>query len=395
MTEGPTPTSPDALRRMVATVTGRLLARVGPHHVQDVEDCVQDAVLRALETWPYRGTPEQPQAWLARVAWHRWVDRYRQRVRAHLAADQLATPVLAPHEEDDHATLHAVFVCASEAVPPSARIALTLRLACGLGVSETATLLEVPRATLDKRLTRGRAALAQVPLSKPYVRRSRLPVVLETLAALFTSGIETMGGTSVTGPARASEALYLMDDVLAHPVLHDASSAWGCAAWMRLTAARLPARCSSTGRVSLREQDRRLWSSTLLRSGLGALGRAAAGEVSAWHLMAAIAAVHAEAATWADTDWVRVRQLHEDLVHLRGSEGDHLGLAVAVWHTSGPQAARDDLRARPQSSAPYFALQAELSEALGEDADAHWASAMAQAHTDADRAYYASRRGPD
>jgi RNA polymerase sigma factor (sigma-70 family) len=380
---------PHTLRRLVGSTAGRLFARVGPAHVHEIEDCVQDALVRALEMWPYHGVPHDPGAWLARVAWNRWIDRHRRRRTEKRAVAELALEeTTAPQSRDD--TVTALFVGASLGLPPTARVPLTLRLACGLGPKEIAQLLDLSLATVEKRLTRGRSALAKVNHANVVIED--LATVLETLAALFTAGVEAMPDDRAMGAGRVSEALYLIDDVVAHPQLSEQPAAWACAAWMRLTAARLPARTNHFERVSFRSQDRSRWSGELLRLGFEALQHAArAKELSVWHLMAGISALHAEATNWESTNWPRVRGLYQDLVRMRNSPGDSLGLAVAIWRTDGPKAALRWLSTRPLKSAMYFSLLAELSEDLGLDASAHWAEAQRQARTPADLAFYRRR----
>ncbi len=380
-----------ALRRFAGVTTGRLLARVGVRQVHEVEDCVQDALVRALETWPYNGVPEDPSAWLTRVAWHRWVDRHRRYETEARAIAEL-TVVDANTTPDGHETVLALFVGASENVPPTARIPLTLRLACGLGSMEIANLLDLAPATVEKRLTRGRSALTRIAHAETVVSVSALPTVLETLAAFFTAGVEALPEGGAMAAARAAEALHLIDEVLAHPQLGDVPVAWACAAWMRLTAARLPARTDDRERVSLRRQDRSRWSGILMRLGFEALGRATgASTLSVWHLMAGISALHAEAPNWESTNWARVRALYEDLVRIRGQLGDSLGLGVAIWQTDGPDAARTWLLSRSLKTGPYHALMAELCEDSGIAPGAHWRAAIDESRSDADRVYYARR----
>ena len=382
---------PHALRRLVGSVCGRLLARVGRSQVGEVEDCVQDALVRAFSSWPYQGVPDDPGAWLTRVAWHRWIDRHRRHALEQRAMTELVEASAVP-SAGRHDTLLALFVGASSTVPPTARVSLSLRLACGLGSKEIARLLELTLAAVEKRLTRGRTALAQAARKDVDVTAASLGSVLETLAALFTAGVEAFPEDATTGPARAAEALHLMDDVVGHPELGEEPVAWACAAWMRLTAARLPARTEKLRRVSFRDQDRSRWSGALLRSGLEALQQASrASRLSVWHLMAGIAALHAEAPTWESTNWRRVRSLYEDLFRVRGSYGDFLGLAVAIWRTDGAKAAERWLDTRRRDSAPHHALVAELCEEAGLDASGHWTAAMSRSRSPEDRAYYCCR----
>jgi RNA polymerase sigma factor (sigma-70 family) len=324
--------------------------------VRDVglaEELAQDALVVALERWPETGVPRKPGAWLMATAKHRALDQLRRRrmlKRKHeelgreLAAEQ---PTTAPDYEtalDDEVgddLLRLVFVACHPALPTEGRVALTLRLLCGLTSEEIARAYLVPEPTVAQRIVRAKRTLAAagVPFEVPRGKEleARLASVLEVVYLVFNEGYAATAGEDWIRPALCEEALRLAR-ILAtlaptEPEVH------GLAALLELQASRLEARVGPDGApVLLPDQDRRRWDRVLIRRGLAALARAEAlgGPGGSYTLQAAIAACHARAATAADTDWARIAALYGELSRLTPSPVVELNRAVAVAMAEGP-----------------------------------------------------------
>lgn len=335
--------------RLIASLA-RLVRDVGL-----AEELAQDAFVAALEQWPREGVPERPGAWLMATAKHRAIDRIRrERARddkyAQLAADpSLAAAGSAPAPEDtvealDDDLLSLIFTACHPVLPREARVALTLRLLGGLTTEEIARAFLVPPATLGQRISRAKRTLreAQVPFAVPQEDElaERLSAVLEVVYLVFNEGYAATSGDDWVRRDLAGEAMRL-GRVLAglmprEPEVH------GLLALMALQASRFPARTGPGGEhILLADQDRGRWDRTLIAHGLAALQRATRlrRPLGPYTLQAAIAAVHARAPTFADTDWEAIVALYDALAQLTPSPVVALNRAVAILHADGPQAA--------------------------------------------------------
>ena len=305
-------------RRQAAQIVASLTRAIGSRHLSLVEEAVQDALLRALQQWPYRGLPDDPAAWLHRVARNRALDRLRhQRIvdttAAAVLASAEATTVIAPSArlpresrlDDDQ--LGMMFVTCHPVLSPEARVALTLKVVGGFNVGEIARAFLADERTVAQRLVRAKKLLRQrnVPFGPPGPRDvvARLDSVLEAVYLLFNEGYAATAGDRLIRDDISGEAIRL-----AALLTRDSSTAlprtWALLSLLLLHAARFPARVSSDGELFLlRDQDRSKWDAALIAEGLRALDRSAAGvEVSAYHLQAEIAACHAVAPHWRETD---------------------------------------------------------------------------------------------
>ncbi|MEW1927238.1 MULTISPECIES: RNA polymerase sigma factor [unclassified Streptomyces] len=350
----------DAPRSAIETVfrieSPRLVAGVA-RIVRDVgiaEELAQDALVAALEQWPQAGVPDNPGAWLMTTAKRRAIDLVRRRERyarklQEMGRDLAAAP---PHVDEpaepadpddiDDDLLRLVFTACHPVLSAEARIALTLRLLGGLTTPEIARAMLVPETTVAQRIVRAKRTLAAkgVAFEVPYgaEREGRLGSVLDVIYLIFNEGYAATAGDDWLRPSLCEDALRLAR-VLAglmprEPEVH------GLAALLELQASRAAARTGPKGEpVLLADQDRRHWNLPLIRRGFAALARAhsaAPGAAGPYALQAAIAACHANASSYEDTDWSQIAVLYELLAARTPSPVIELNRAVAVSMASGP-----------------------------------------------------------
>jgi RNA polymerase sigma-70 factor (ECF subfamily) len=369
-------------RRQSAQIVATLTRAIGAPHLALAEEAVQDALVTALQQWPYRGIPDDPAAWLFRVARNRALDRLRHQrmaddktreVESHVAPISLAAvpeALLAgdvPPLEDDQLAM--MFLTCHPAVPHESRVALTLKIVGGFSVGEITRAFLAQPATIQQRLVRAKRLLRErdVPFERPDSAGAseRLDSVLEAIYLMFNEGYAATAGDVLLREDISAEAIRLAALVTRHPSTAY-PRAWALLALLLLHAARFRARVSSEGELFLlRDQDRGRWDRTLIAEGLRALDRAAAGhEISTYHLEAEIAACHAVAASWQETDWPRILDCYDQLARLTGSPVVALNRAIARAQVAGARAAIADLeqiRAHP-ALRQYHLLPAVLAE---------------------------------
>jgi len=324
------------------------------------EECVQDAYARALATWSTTGVPSKPGAWLTTVARRRAIDLARRGSRHDRAAPLLVdrSAALGPDElpapeiVDDR--LRLIFTCCHPALGPDAQVALTLRLICGLTTAEVARAFLVSEPTMAARITRAKKkiAVARIPYRVPPVEElpNRIDAVLTVIHLLYTTGHTSPAGTALLRRDLVERSVDLAR-VLRDLLPGDADVA-GLLALILLTDARRATRLGDDGRLLLlADQDRSQWDHGAIREGVmlvrEALRRRPPGRFA---LMAAIAAVHAEAPSWDATDWGEIVGLYDLLVDMWPSPVVALNRAVAVGLAQGPEAglaALDALSAEP------------------------------------------------
>ncbi|MFD5077587.1 RNA polymerase sigma factor [Streptomyces sp. NPDC058371] len=345
--------------RIIAGVT-RIVRDVGI-----AEELAQDALVAALEQWPRDGVPDNPGAWLTATAKHRAIDLVRRRERyarklAEVGRDLESAPqhVDAPADPDDidDDLLRLVFTACHPVLSAEARIALTLRLLGGLTTPEIARAYLAPEATVAQRIVRAKRTLAAkgVAFEVPYgpEREARLGSVLEVIYLIFNEGYAATAGDDLLRPALCEDALRLAR-VLAE-LMPKEPEVHGLTALLELQSSRTAARTGPAGEpVLLRDQNRRRWNRMLIRRGFAALGRANAvstGGPGPYALQAAIAACHAQAYAYEDTDWRRIVALYDLLAARSPSPVVELNRAVAVSMAEGPEPALalvDALAAEP------------------------------------------------
>jgi RNA polymerase sigma factor (sigma-70 family) len=393
----------------------RLIAGVA-RIVRDVgiaEELAQDALVAALEQWPRDGVPDNPGAWLTATAKHRAIDLVRRRERyarklAEVGRDlEAAGPYLdRPSDPDDidDDLLRLVFTACHPVLSAEARIALTLRLLGGLATPEIARAFLVPEPTIAQRVVRAKRTLAtrNVAFEVPYGpdREARLGSVLEVIYLIFNEGYAATAGDDLLRPALCEDALRLAR-VLAQ-LMPKEPEVHGLLALLELQTSRAAARTGPTGEpVLLADQDRRRWNRPLIARGFTALGCATAsapGTPGPYALQAAIAACHAQAYTYEETDWPKIATLYALLAARAPSPVVELNRAVAVSMAEGPGPALeivDGLAAEPALRDYHLlpSVRGDLLRRLGrtEEARAEFVRAAGLARNERERALLLAR----
>jgi RNA polymerase sigma factor (sigma-70 family) len=394
----------DVWRREAPHVLGALARRHGDWG--DCEDAVQEALLAAHDQWPTSGVPEHPRGWLVRVASRRLVDARRSRTSREHREEAYAVDVPGAATDDPAAgrddTLELLLLCCHPVLTPASRVALTLRAVAGLTTAQVGAAFYVPEATMAQRISRAKATLREHGIGFATVDPAELPdrlaAVLRVLYLTFTEGHTASAGEDLVDGALATEALRLARDL--HDRLPHDDEVAGLLALMLLTHARRPARVDGDGElVPLADQDRTLWDRAAVAEGVALLERVLPrGVVGAYQLQAAIAAVHAEAASFDDTDWVQVVALYRMLAEHHPSPTVTLNLAVAVAAAMGPEAGLAELAPLLDDPAALrrhrvHAVRAHLLEQSGRPAEAREAYAVAaRLATNAREQRYLNRR---
>ena len=373
----------DAHRREWAFVLAATVRIAGD--IDLAEECVQDAYARALTAWRDQGVPARPAAWLTTVARRRAIDILRRRavhdrVLPELLVDEEpADPVAADRPDVPDDRLRLVFTCCHPALAPEARVALTLRLVCGLTTAEVARMFLVQESTMAARITRAKKkiAAARIPYRVPRIEElpERTDAVLTVVHLVFTTGHTAPVGAELVRSDLAELALSLAR--MLRLLLPDDADVAGLLGLILLTHARRSTRVSEDGSLALlSDQDRSRWDAEGIVEGLAlvreALTRRPPGRFA---LMAAIAAVHAEAPTWSATDWAELVGLYDLLVAIWPSPVVALNRAVALGFADGPETglvALDRLADEPQlASYAYLpSARAGLLARLGKDDEA-------------------------
>ena len=332
-------------RRVFAT----LIRLLGDFDV--AEEAMQDAFKAAIEQWPLDGMPRNPTAWLVSTGRFRAIDGLRRRARfdsLDASFDQLTADAessaddstsLEPGEilEDD--SLRLIFTCCHPALAPDAQVALTLREVCGLSTSEIAHAFLTPVPTLAQRLVRAKSKIraARIPYQVPERAElaDRLSSVLRVIYLVFNEGYSATSGAAVTRLELSAEAIRLARLLLG---LLPEPEVMGLLALMLLHESRRTARTTASGDlILLDDQDRGLWDGTLIAEGQALVQRALpAREAGPYTVQAAIAAVHAEAANPAATDWTQIVGLYDVLARIEASPVVELNRAVAIAMRDGP-----------------------------------------------------------
>jgi RNA polymerase sigma-70 factor, ECF subfamily len=395
-----------AFARMVATLT-RIL---GPRHLSLAEEAAQDALLKALQLWPHQGVPANPSAWLIQVAKNRALDLLRRdqrlveldlsnadRDRAPAARSQAvaASPAMfasadfdpsaaarlrseTPPPDDDQLAM--MFLACHPILPREARVALTLKTVCGFGVGEIARAFLAREDAISQRLVRAKRQLRDADVDFELAASDyaeRLDSVLDVLYLLFNEGYTAHAGDQLVRSDLCREAIRL-GDLLAAPgaklcTANGATAVHALLALMHLQAARLPARVGD-GDVLLRlaDQDRSLWDQSSIARGLYHLDAAASGDtLTVYHVEAGIAACHAVAPRYDDTDWPRIADLYDSLIVMKPTPVVALNRAIALSRVHGPGAglAAVETIAGDAVLARYYLLHATMGELALETGD--------------------------
>jgi len=408
-------TQGDSAREMVAAVyqteSRRVLATLirllGDFDL--AEEAVHEAFASAVEQWPREGVPANPRAWLVSAGRFRAIDTLRRRARFDASLEELANRINADSEkqpvldgegvEDDR--LRLIFTCCHPALAPEAQVALTLREVCGLTTEEIARAFLTTPSTLAQRIVRAKAKIKSAGIPYQVPSRADLPerldAVLHVVYLVFNEGYAASSGASLTRADLSGEAIRLgrlIAELLPEP------DVLGLLALMLLQESRRPARTSPAGElILLEDQDRALWNREQIAEGLDLVQRAIASRrVGPFTLQAAIASVHAEAASAAQTDWWRIVGFYDVLAELEPSPVVALNRAVAVAMRDGPRAgvALIDKILAGGELADYHlahAARADLCRRLGERAEARasYERALSLARQEPERQFLARR----
>jgi len=383
--------------------------------IDRAEELIQDAFVAALADWPRNSIPDKPGAWLMATAKRRAIDAFRRdRLQAERHAELAHDPDLQPQpgmetleavmDDDigDH-RLGLIFTACHPVLPMDARIALTLRLLGGLTTDEIARAFLGKEATTAQRIVRAKRSLAEAGLAfeipRGRERDERLASVLEVIYLIFNEGYAATAGEDPIRPALCEEALRLGRSLAG--LAPEEPEVLGLLALMELQASRLQARVGADGRLlTLPQQDRRRWDRLLIRRGLNALARAEAlgGADGPYALQAALAACHARAGRYEDTDWARIASLYDRLRTVLPSPVVELNRAIAHGMAFGPEAGLellDSLAGLPvlQGYAPLPAARGDCLFRLGRLAEAKAAFRQAAELTrnSAERAFLLNR----
>ena len=344
----------EALLRALTPQVIAILVRRGADFAA-AEDAVQEGLVDAVRTWP-TDPPRDPKGWLVTAAWRRFLDgqrtadarRERERVvDAEPVPDQVSSV-------DD--TLQLYFLCCHPSLTPASAVALTLRAVGGLTTRQIAEAYLVPEATMAQRISRAKRTVADQRLG----RNGDVTTVLRVLYLVFNEGYS--GDVDL-----AAEAIRLTRQLAE---LSDHPEVWGLLSLMVLHHARRPARMTTDGQlVPLADQDRRLWDSDAIAEGVHILQTALArDQLGEYQAQAAIAALHADARTAAETDWVQIVEWYDELVALTDSPIVRLNRAVAVGEADGPHAGLAAMAELDPALPRHTAVLAHLREAAGETA---------------------------
>ncbi|MEB0075810.1 RNA polymerase sigma factor [Pseudomonas sp. CCI3.2] len=310
------------------------------------EEALQDAFIAAVEKWPQAGIPERPRAWLISVGRFKAIDSLRRRARFNASLTELAILLedrmqndLADQESISDDRLRLIFICCHPALTADAQVALTLREVCGLSTEDIARAFLITPSTVAQRIVRAKGKIrdAHIPYEVPSLAQlpERLDTVLRVVYLVFNEGYFATSGEALTRSDLSSEALRLgrlLADLLPEAEVE------GLLALMLLIESRRPARLSSSGEpVLLDQQDRSLWDRQMISEGEALVEHALrSGRFGAYSVQAAIAAVHAQAVSAADTDWLQIVGLYDVLARLAGSPVVALNRALAMAMLHGP-----------------------------------------------------------
>jgi RNA polymerase sigma factor (sigma-70 family) len=393
--------------KMVAT-----LARIfGLEHLTLAEDVVQEALARALQTWPFYGIPENPSAWIMRTSRNLALDTVRRQKTFRGKEAEIirmiegATPDVSVFTEQEIADdrLRLMFACCHPQVPEDSQAVVALKVLCGFGIEEISRAFLTTEAAIAKRLTRARQRIreAKIPFEIPAGPElaCRLDGVLRTIYLLFNEGYKASSGDRLVREDICDEAIRLAA-LLAQHAVGDQPKTHALLALMLLNGARFPTRTDEEGDLLLlKDQDRSQWDRPLIARGMYHLSMSAAGgEITEYHLQAGIAACHIAAGSYEATDWRRILALYDALARFDDSPVVALNRAIAVANLHGPGAGIDAVNAiqhrdRLQGYYLFHAVlgEFELLQNHGDAAAGHYRAALKLAGIESERRFLAKK----
>src|SRR5262245_58271504 len=395
---------------MVATLT-RIF---GIEHLNLADAVRQEPLALSSRTWPYRGSPGHPSAWIMRASRNRALDVIRRdkvfrgkepEIARLIEAGGSSTPGVVSFSENEIADdrLRMMFVCCHPVIPSEAQVALTLKTLCGFSVTEISRAFLTSEAAIAKRLTRAKQKIqeAHVPFEIPIGDElaRRLESVLQSLYLLFNEGYKASSGDKLVRQELCHEAIRLTELLVRHRA-GDQPKTHALLALMLLNTARTPAREDDQGNLlRLEEQDRTHWDQAMIARGMTRLNESAAGgKISEYHLQAGIAACHTTAVDYQSTNWERILSLYDRLMEFDDSPVIALNRAVAVANAHGPGAGLKAVRAIKdhEKLASYYLFYSVIGElemrlSNNEAAAEQFRKAFELAETKSERAFLLKR----
>ncbi|MCI0617479.1 RNA polymerase sigma factor [bacterium] len=374
-------------RQKSGQITAILVKIFGIDHLDLAEDVVQDALIKAIQQWPFSGVPKNPGGWLMQAAKYRALDILRrettfrekqpqliQQITQHMDKDTQGQPEF----EDEQLTL--IFTCCHPQLNLETQTVLILKTLCGFSVNEIARAFLTQPATIAQRLVRAKRKIKEekirFEIPENQELRLRLHTVLNVLYLFFNEGYSATEGEDLVRQDLCEEAIRLAFLVAEHPA-NNLPETHALLALMLFHAARLETRTDSDGNlILLAEQDRTQWDRKLIQRGFYHLDCAASGkEMTEYHVQATIASIHAAAESYENTNWKRILEFYDILISLNRSPVFMLNRAVAVAMTIGPKAGLkelDELRELPSMQNYYLlpATYAEFHRRLGNQTEA-------------------------
>ena len=363
-------------RHQAGQIVATLTRVFGAQHLSLAEEVVQEALVTALQQWAIRGVPDKPAAWLFQVARNKALDQIRRasnlRDKETIIASTFDTstidePSFAHELRDDQ--LRMMLMCCHPLIPSETRVALTLKTVGGFSVDEIARAFLAKKDAIAQRLVRAKKLIREQNIPIDFPSRVELPErlasVLEVLYLLFNEGYSAHAGEDLVRTDLCTEAVRLCRQVVDHPVA-SSPAAHALLALMLMQSARLPARVDATGELAtLEQQDRSRWDRRLLADGLRQLDQSASGDtLTPYHVEAAIAACHAAAPSFEETDWTHIVALYDQLHAMKPTPVVALNRAIAIAMAEGPAAgiAEAEQVASHASLRDYLPLATTLGE---------------------------------
>jgi RNA polymerase sigma factor (sigma-70 family) len=344
--------------------TGKLtavLTRIfGSHNLELAEDVVQDSLLEAINVWNYKGVPENPTAWIYKVAKNKALnivnrEKYKREytseaahfLRSEWTANAALENLFSESEiQDDQ--LRMMFTCCHPSVSSDSQVSLTLKTLCGFSIPEIAKAFLTTDENINKRLKRARQTIRENSVAFEVPEGSqfdvRIDAVLQTIYLLFNEGYSASKGNDIIRYELCGEAIRLAQIIINNPIIKQRSNVYACLALMYLNASRFKARTNEKGEIlTMAEQDRSLWDKDLMQKGFYYLDQASNQNISVYHILATISAYHCTAPNFESTDWASILSLYDKLLLVDHSPVVMLNRTIALEKVSGPKKALEEL----------------------------------------------------
>jgi len=316
------------------------------------EDIVQDTLIEAMNHWEYNGIPENPQAWLYKVAKNKTLnvlnrDKYQQAYVKEVKPEEITIDFEESEFKDD--LLQMMFACCHPSINIDSQTVLILKTLCGFSIEEMASAYLTNKETINKRLVRARKTLRsyEIKLVMPPKNelKNRLDAVLHTLYLLFNEGYNASSGDKLIRYELCLESIRLLNLIVEHPHFLSSSKAHALKALMLLNTSRFEARLSTNGGlVPMSEQDRFKWDQRLINTGLQHLEKTTKSrELSKYHILATISAYHCTATNYESTDWPGILSMYNALIEIEPSPLVIINRSIAVAKVDGPEEALQEL----------------------------------------------------